>query len=383
MSANMNNLRLWRIIPVGAALAFTSTGLAVSAKPSTNRIYTVKTGDTFARIAKANDVSITELLTANRIANPDRILLGQRLVIPGQKPVGQPPSEAGGLHQSRQQPPLVKRLPAARVPGVATRHANDDTMHRIERLTGTSLATLRQLNGLTESSNIHPGQSLRIGSIAPATSGAKLPAVRPKEVREGGDRSPLSKREASGTASHGTALAGARAPLPAAPSGATRGGGAPDSAGVAPHTVESGETISSISRLYGLSPAKLTRANPRLDPNRIRAGQVILIPEQPLRPQPAPLMVRADGRILAPRPDPLAPGSEHEGDVAPGRTRTGYLVAEGETIGEIARRFHTTEREIRRLNRMGESDGVYAGRYILVPFIRQAPPNVRYAHRDA
>jgi LysM repeat protein len=262
-----------------------------------------------------------------------------------------------------------------------------DTLHRIERLTGTSVATLRQLNSLTAASTIHPGQSLRVetdarakGRVSPVT---KLRAIRAKEVREVERGTPLSKREPIGTAARTATVPAAPATLPAAPSGAARGDGTGGTAGVAPHTVESGETISSISRLYGLSTSKLTRANPGLDPNHIRAGEVILIPEQPLRPQPAPLMVRADGRILAPRPDPLASESEHEGDVAPGKTRTGYLVAEGETIGEIARRFHTTEREIRRLNRMGESDSVYAGRYILVPFIRQAPPNVRYVNRDA
>ena len=43
---------------------------------------------------------------------------------------------------------------------------------------------------------------------------------------------------------------------------------------------------------------------------------------------------------------------------------TGYLVEEGETLDEIARRFHTTEGALRSLNRLGDSDNIYPGRYM-------------------
>ena len=154
--------------------------------------------------------------------------------------------------------------------------------------------------------------------------------------------------------------------------------------GTAPHRVAAGETFTSISRRYGVTTAQLAGVNKGVTPEKLRMGQTLLIPGQPVRSPQRPLVVRADGRILADRPDPLAPAySEPAEEVSTTRTRTGYLVGESETLGDIADRFYTTERELRRLNRLGDSDNVYPGRYILVPFNRQAPASPRLARRDA
>lgn len=45
--------------------------------------YTVKPGDTLGKIAQAHDVSVADLVAANNIANPNLIFPGQVLVIPG------------------------------------------------------------------------------------------------------------------------------------------------------------------------------------------------------------------------------------------------------------------------------------------------------------
>lgn len=45
--------------------------------------YTVRPGDTLAKIAAANGTTIVALMQANGIQNPDRIYTGQTLVIPG------------------------------------------------------------------------------------------------------------------------------------------------------------------------------------------------------------------------------------------------------------------------------------------------------------
>ena len=147
--------------------------------------------------------------------------------------------------------------------------------------------------------------------------------------------------------------------------------------------MESGETFSSIRRLYGVSEAQLASANRGVNPGKLRIGQTIMIPGQPVRSQPRQLLVRADGRVLADSPDPLAMDASTGTDIPAGRTRTGYLVEEGETLDEIARRFHTTEGALRSLNRLGDSDNIYPGRYILVPFFRQTPAPAQLARRQA
>ena len=46
-------------------------------------IYTVQTGDTLTEIADRYNVSRAELIEANQLNYPDRLVVGQALVIPG------------------------------------------------------------------------------------------------------------------------------------------------------------------------------------------------------------------------------------------------------------------------------------------------------------
>jgi LysM repeat protein len=43
--------------------------------------------------------------------------------------------------------------------------------------------------------------------------------------------------------------------------------------------VTSGETLASIARKQGLSLAALEAANPTVNPKKLRAGQVVVLPE--------------------------------------------------------------------------------------------------------
>jgi LysM repeat protein len=47
------------------------------------------------------------------------------------------------------------------------------------------------------------------------------------------------------------------------------------------HTVGRGETLTSIGKLYGVSPGELQRYNHIDDPMKLRAGQTIVIPPSP------------------------------------------------------------------------------------------------------
>ena len=47
------------------------------------------------------------------------------------------------------------------------------------------------------------------------------------------------------------------------------------------HNVERGETLTSIGKLYGVSPSELQRYNHIEDPIKLRAGQTIMIPASP------------------------------------------------------------------------------------------------------
>src|SRR5690606_18549093 len=88
------------------------------------------------------------------------------------------------------------------------------------------------------------------------------------------------------------------------------------------HEVAWGETWYGIARRYRISPSALAAANREVDPERLRAGQVLRIPSAP-----------------------AAPGQ---------RTHT---VGRGDSLWGIARRYGVTMEQIRAANRM-EDDRV-------------------------
>lgn len=81
-------------IPGASAAGSAPASAPSSPAPSTSepagsaQEYSVKSGDTLARIANRFDVSVSAIATANSIKNPSLIRVGQRLTIPGGAPTG-------------------------------------------------------------------------------------------------------------------------------------------------------------------------------------------------------------------------------------------------------------------------------------------------------
>ncbi|MBI1189566.1 MAG: LysM peptidoglycan-binding domain-containing protein [Tepidisphaera sp.] len=102
------------------------------------------------------------------------------------------------------------------------------------------------------------------------------------------------------------------------------------------HTVRPSETLSSISSKYFGSTSHveaILRANPYLDPRRLRPGRVIKIPKDPDNIQ---------GKPVDPAPDPANPG-------APAKTTDNeqpapreYVVQSGDTLSGIASEIYGT-----------------------------------------
>ena len=399
MFVNMKYPLLWKVAALVLTNACCNPAIAAPAKQPAGNAYTVKSGDTFAKIARTHRIALPDLLKANRLSNPDRIQLGQRITIPGApgsaKPAKTAPDAKLAARPATKKPaprpgrPNEPTLSPTRrdqvnttvdltppAPAGAYIVQSGDTLSRIQRRTGQSVTSLCKANGITETTILRPGQKLRLspGTTVARTKPAPLPPrnAAPREVAAPHLQEPEP------------VLTQPAAPHLPEPPAIPREPAAPAPSTTAPHRIESGETFSSVGRLYGITQGKLTAANPGVNPHKLRIGQTLLIPGQHARPQAQPLIVRGDGRILARQPDPLGTGVPVVTEPVPAeRTRTGYLVEEGENLTQIATRFHTSERELRRLNRLGDSDNIYAGRYILVPFIRQAPAGPAYARRDA
>lgn len=108
------------------------------------------------------------------------------------------------------------------------------------------------------------------------------------------------------------------------------------------HTVRSGESLSGIARAHGVSVAELARANGITDPDRIYAGQRIVIGG-------------GDGDAAPARTAPTAP------------TVATYLVRRGDTLTAIAAEHGTSVAAIAQRNGITDIHRVYAGTTLRLP----------------
>ncbi|WP_310394060.1 LysM peptidoglycan-binding domain-containing protein [Hymenobacter sp.] len=143
-------------------------------------------------------------------------------------------------------------------------------------------------------------------------------------------------------------------PAPAAPKMASVP--APVTAEAATHRVEPKETIYSISRLYQMSPGALMAINKLALPANLAVGQVLLLkaPEAPGSAATPAAPVRPGGRttssVLYSPKAVVASGS-----VPAGRAVAQHIVAKGETLYSIAKRYQVTVADLQAWN--GKLDG--------------------------
>ena len=147
------------------SVAFAPHAEAAPAPAHSNGTYVVRSGDTLNSIAARYGVSPSMLARANGISNPNRIYVGQRLVISGSAaPAPQPKpgttASSGGVY-------IVQR---------------GDTLAKIAARNGTTVSALMALNGIRNPNVIWVGQRLRVGKgggtvspgpVKPPVSGGK------------------------------------------------------------------------------------------------------------------------------------------------------------------------------------------------------------------
>jgi LysM repeat protein len=341
-------LHLWKTMILVAAVPVVSvTALAESG-------HTVKEGDTLAKVARRNGVSVGELLKANKGIDPDRIAPGQRLVVPGKGKGGVAKTVAPKAVVPKTVVKVEQKVVRSEASGEHTVRAGD-SIYKLSRQHGIPVEELLRRNGLEETSTLKIGQVIRLGGGNAAVAAAPRKAV---VVDEAGveDRAAGSKTVVVRSAGRSEY-----------------------------HTVAKGETLASIAEKHNLTLAAVKKANSGMSSGVLKAGQRVYLPGVQARSVPAPV-VREDGRVLAPEPDPLGDVSlaALESSLNGERARTGYRVKEGDSIEGIAREFLLTPGELRSLNRMNPMDRVHAGQYLIVPFFknREEVP-ARYGHSEA
>ena len=118
--------------------------LAVVPSADADVIVIVEAGDSLSEIAAEQGTSVSALMAANGIIDPDRLYMGQELVVPG---AGMAPTTL---------PPLAVVVQSGdSLSGIAAEH-------------GVTLSALIAANAIDDPDRVHPGQEL----VIPGVSGA-------------------------------------------------------------------------------------------------------------------------------------------------------------------------------------------------------------------
>ncbi|MGY0652726.1 LysM peptidoglycan-binding domain-containing protein [Luteimonas sp. A537] len=211
-----------------------------------------------------------------------------------------------------------------------------DSLWAIANANNTDWQTLAQLNGLRDANTIHPGQVLQL----PGGGGQADPGSY--TVRAGDTLSGI----ASGLGTDWQTLSRLNSlgdPNMIYPGQVLRTPGGGDTApATGTHTVQSGESLSTIAEARGTDWQTLARLNGLSNPNLIFPGQVLRTP--------------GGGDAPAPTPTP-APVPE-----------TGmHTVRAGETLSGIAGQFNTSWQTLAQLNGLANPNLIHVGQTLTVP----------------
>jgi len=237
----------------------------VSEKAEGTIEYTVVKGDSLGVIAKRHNASKSEICALNKITDPNKIRVGQKLVFPKHSGYAAPAATAKHAEKPKEKKPKAPKADAAEhTPSLAAGIgeyvvAAGDSLSKIASKFNCKVGELREVNQLAND-KLKIGQKLKLpakqaeGAAAPAAEAAPAPAA--------------PAVPAAVTAPAATA---APAPAEAAPA-------KPLSSGIT-HTVMAGDDLNSISKLYVVPVDRIAEAN-QMGANRtVQVGQKIIVPQ--------------------------------------------------------------------------------------------------------
>ncbi|MFH1314001.1 MAG: LysM peptidoglycan-binding domain-containing protein [Candidatus Eisenbacteria bacterium] len=337
--------------------------------------HTVKRGETLSRIANKYGTTIAAIGKANRLKSYHRIGVGQVLKIPGDGYVSYPDNP--GVHSVRR----------------------GETLSSIAGRYGVQVRDLMEWNNLPSAHLIYSGQRLIVALD-------KLPENRQivHRVKKGETVSTIARLYRASTqavllanelGSRDRIYPGQDIKVPVTDGWMPRGQ-------QVVHVVRRGETVTSISKHYGVSIEHVLSANGLRSSDKIYPGQKIKIGGYDA-PQAKPIVHSvARGETVSgiaerygvPTQDILAanglgssdriyPGQKLEvrrsnGGASQDRVEV-HTVCRGETVSSIAKRYGTSVTEVLNANGLGSRDKIYPGQSLVI-FEGKVPRDVLVYH---
>jgi len=221
-----------------------------------DQIYVVKKGNTLSAIASMYGTSWKKLAEYNNLSNPNKLLVGQELRIPGSlsasSPVVRPsaPSSRGSTSSSTVRSPITQ--------GSSYLIQRGDTLSGIAKRAGLSVSEIQAANALN-GSQIIAGKSLSI----PKKGEVNVSSYSAPEVKA----APAPKLAPVKDAAPEPAPMADLAPLAPA-----------TSAPVYEHVLYPGETLEDVARQYGSSQDEIMMLNGITSPDSVKPGTKLLVP---------------------------------------------------------------------------------------------------------
>jgi len=272
------------LIPVLVLLLVTGS----SAIAQTAMTHVVQPGDTLFRISLRYGIEMATLAEANQIGNMTRIFVGQELIIPGTDA----PETGEDIAN-----PLVAATP------IIHRVERGENLGSIAQKYGITIQEILDANNIANINRIYPGQELQIWA----------PDIG---IVASQDTSQASTAETDNSSTTETVT----------------------------HTVQRGEFLARIARVYGVNWQTIAEANGILDPNRITPGMRLIIPN-----------VATTSTSVVPTPTP-----EPEPSVV-------HIVQPGEHLSQIAQQYGVRWQSIAEANELADPNRVTAGTQLVIP----------------
>lgn len=268
-----------------------------------------------------------------------------------------------------------------------------ETLWGIARLHGVSVGDIMDLNRLGDSS-LRDGQVLKIPSLG--SDPALVPATPTTHVVSKGEtfrdiarKYGLTQEDlerANPKADPAAPRAGSKLTIPAAMSTGEDGGAdAPASKPLETiHTVTEDDTYTSIAKKYGVTERAIAGANPDVNPNRLRPGSKLHIPQHPADERKddgggasaaakTGLVTATAGRSGAIPDDAAGSARSPAGEKTRLKTRR-YVVSDDETPQTISEAFNITVGKLYEINGMKPGAPMKTGMEIQVPSSPGAAP---------
>ncbi len=224
--------------------------------PAGTQPYIIRAGDTYFSLAQRFNTTVAAIIAANPGVDPNRLMIGQRICIPGAPMPGECPAGT--------QPYIIRA---------------GDTYFSLAQRFNTTVAAIIAANPGVDPNRLMIGQRI---CIPGAPMPGECPAgTQPYIIRAGDTYFSLAQRFNTTVAAIIAAnpgvdpnrlMIGQQICMPGTP----MPGGCPS--GTSEYTIRAGDTFFSIARRFNISVDALMRANPGVDPDRLQIGQVICVP---------------------------------------------------------------------------------------------------------